>query len=78
MRVARNAIAAGTILFLGLPQRSHAQQPNQPDTTLVNAISAGEADAEPKPRRFVKWNEFDGKYLTFRFGGGFLVDYATY
>ena len=78
MRVARIALAAGTVLSLAFAKQSHAQQQNQPDSTLVNALSAGEADAEPKPRKFVKWNEFDGKYLTFRFGGGFLVDYATY
>jgi len=77
MRVARIALAAGAVLSLVLAKRAHAQQ-NQPDSTLVNALSAGEADAEPKTRKLVKWNEFDGKYLTFRFGGGFLVDYATY
>jgi len=78
MRVARIAIAAGTIVVAGIFRPSLARAQNKPDSTVVNALSAGEADAEPKTRRLVKWNEFDGKYLTFRFGGGFLVDYATY
>jgi phosphate-selective porin OprO/OprP len=75
IRVAYLAIAAGAVLSLALSKRSCAQER---DTTVINAISAGEADAEPKTRRLVKWNEFDGKYLTFRFGGGLLIDYATY
>lgn len=76
-RAARIAIAAGAVLTFGVsrPSPAHAQKP---DSALINGISAGEADAEPKTRKFVKWNEFDGKYLTFRFGGGFLVDYSAY
>ena len=78
MRVARIAIAAGTIVLAGIFRPSLARAQNKPDSTVVNALSAGEADAEPKTRKLIKWNEFDGKYLTFRLGGGFLVDYATY
>src|SRR6185436_11240921 len=78
MRVARIAIAAGTIVLAGIFRPSLARAQNKPDSTVINALSAGEADAEPKTRKLIKWNEFDGKYLTFRLGGGFLVDYATY
>ena len=48
------------------------------DTTLANGISAGESDAEPRKRRLVKWNEYEGPLLTFRLGAGVLVDYAGY
>jgi phosphate-selective porin OprO/OprP len=77
-RAARIAIAAGAVMALGLPRQSLAQEQKPADTTLANGITAGESDAEPKGRHFTKWNEFDGKYATFRFGGGFLVDYSAY
>src|SRR5881394_700778 len=48
------------------------------DTTLANGVSAGEAEAEPRRRRMVKWNEFDGPILSLRVGAGLLVDYAGY
>ena len=48
------------------------------DTTLETGISAGESEAEPPRRSLVKWNEYDGPFLTLRFGAGFLLDYATY
>src|SRR3954467_12578896 len=77
-RAARIAVAVGAVVALGLSRPSLAQDKKPVDSTLVNAISAGEADAEPKTRHFIKWNEFDGKYATFRFGGGFLLDYSAY
>ncbi len=48
------------------------------DTTLETGISAGESEAEPPRRSLVKWNEYDGPFLTLRVGAGFLLDYATY
>ncbi len=67
------------VLLLSRPGAASAQQAKPArDTTLETGVSAGEADAEPKARRLVKWNEFDGKFLTLRVGAGFLVDYATY
>jgi phosphate-selective porin OprO/OprP len=48
-----------------------------PPKTLDETAEAGEADAlePPKP---TKWNEYDGSVSTFRFGFGFLLDFATY
>jgi phosphate-selective porin OprO and OprP len=72
---------------LSAPRLSVGQQPAQPsrdtsvqapDSILENGVSAGEADAEPRRRRLVKWNEYEGPYFTLRFGAGLLVDYATY
>src|SRR5215217_8863906 len=83
-RVVRIAgsIVVPTAFVVGLffPVVSGAQQPDTTarDSALVNGITAGESDAEQPSRKFTKWNEFDGKYATFRFGGGFLVDYGGY
>src|SRR5581483_982660 len=50
-----------------------------PDPTIENNIDAVESDeSEEATRGFKKWNEFDGKYITARAGGGFLVDYAAF
>lgn len=43
-----------------------------------NALSAAEAeDGGPKSKRSA-WNEVEGKFLTYRLGGGFLWDLANY
>lgn len=74
--------ASGPRLALGqqpdAARDSAAQAAAGRDSTLETGVTAGEADAEPPRRRLVKWNEYDGRYLTFRLGAGFLVDYATY
>ena len=50
-----------------------------PDPTIENTISAVESDeSEEATRSFKHWNEFNGKYITARAGGGFLVDYAAF
>jgi phosphate-selective porin OprO and OprP len=50
-----------------------------PDPTIQNNIDAVEADeSEEATRGFKHWNEFDGKYITARAGGGLLVDYAAF
>ena len=56
------------------------QQPDKAarDTTLETGMQAGEGDGEPRRRKLVKWNEYDLRFLTFRFGAGFLVDATTY
>lgn len=50
--------------------------PIQPPAIGMRA-EAGDADAL-EPVRKLKWNEYDWKYSTFRFGFGLLVDYADY
>src|SRR5580765_8340382 len=52
--------------------------PPQKPATLDETIGAGEAETEEPARKLVKWNEFDGKHLTFRFGGGFLYEASNY
>src|SRR6185295_5156102 len=46
-------------------------------STVDDTITASEADA-PASRKLVKWNEFDGKYVTARVGGGFLYEFNAY
>lgn len=41
-------------------------------------IDAAQSDHSKSLNQDVKWNEFDNKYFTMRFGGGFLVDTADY
>src|SRR3954468_16307649 len=63
------------------PQSSANDQPQAlktpTDPTIENTITAVESDeSEEATRGFKHWNEFDGKYITTRVGGGFLMDYA--
>jgi len=67
----------------GPPQTSSDDQQKTvktpPDPTIENTINAVESDeSEEATRGFKRWNEFDGKYITARAGGGFLVDYAAF
>ncbi len=57
-----------------LPNSAGSTQP-----TLDDTIEAGEADAvEPRRRKMVKWNEYEGPHFTIRVGGGVLYEGATY
>lgn len=76
-------LTAAVLVNLSVPcgaqtQSQTAQTPPPKPPTLDNTMVAGEAESEEPARKFVKWNEFDGKHLTLRFGGGFLYDVANY
>lgn len=64
------------LFCLAAPAVARCQQPAAPPDTT--GITAGESDAEEPRRRLIHWNEYDLGFTTFRFGGGFLVDYATF
>ena len=49
-----------------------------PDSTLDSRLEAGESAAETPRRKLIRWNEFDGPFLTLRMGGGALVDFVTF
>ena len=49
-----------------------------PDSTLEDAMEAGEADVAVPKRKLVSWNEYDGPLFTLRLGGGFLYDVGTF
>jgi phosphate-selective porin OprO/OprP len=76
----RSSFACLAALVFSRAALAFAQQADSVarDTTLDAGVSAGEAEADPPRRRMVKWNEYEGPFLTLRVGAGFLVDYATY
>src|SRR5262245_54532371 len=46
--------------------------------SIDQTAEAGDDDAAEPPRKLLPWNEFDWPASTFRFGFGFLYDYAGY
>lgn len=57
-----------------------AQSAPEPEQTpnLDTTLEAGEAGGEEPVRRLINFNEFDGKYLTLRVGGGFLYEFGAF
>jgi phosphate-selective porin OprO/OprP len=45
---------------------------------LDTSINASEADEASLPSTRTKWNELDNRFFTFRLGGGYLYDAASY
>ena len=79
----RSGLAAILLVVAMAPGLARAQAPGgePPGPTIDTTIEAGEGDAEEPPvpkRRMVRWNQYDLRFTTFRFGGGFLMDAATY
>jgi phosphate-selective porin OprO and OprP len=79
------AVLPGVVLIVVfcLPLVGHAQQ--QPQQQQANSqgsfestLEAGDDDDPQPARRLVSWNEFHGKYLTVKVGGGFLYEYDAY
>jgi len=58
------------------PQTSPVQGPHPP--TLDDTLDAGDDEAGQPAFDLVTWNQFDLKFTTFRFGAGFLWDYAAF
>ena len=56
---------------------SAAEVFEKPIPAIDMTAEAGDADAI-EPVRKLRWNEYDWKYSTFRFGFGLLVDYVDY
>ena len=48
------------------------------DDSIQTDIQAGDEDDPQPKRKFTKWNSFEGPVTSFKYGGGFLVDYAGY
>lgn len=50
-----------------------------PGSSLQHTMVAGdEADVVEPKRKLIKWNEFEGKFISIKLGGGFLVDGALF
>ena len=63
-------------------QPSGGQQPStagsRPATLDDTPPEAGDEELAEPPASALRWNEFEGKRATFRFGAGFLYEYAAY
>src|SRR6516162_8241208 len=78
MAFPRRAQWAVMFLVTALPALARAQgTPTSAPASVDTTLEAGEADAVPQ-KATPKWNEYDTKVSTLRFGYGFLVDFATY
>jgi hypothetical protein len=69
--------------FLTLRQRAASdsasnQAPGSHPPTLDDTLEAGDDEAGQPAFNLVTWNEFDLKFTTFRFGAGFLYDFAAF
>jgi phosphate-selective porin OprO/OprP len=58
-------------------QQTPASGSQQP-ATLDNELAAGDEDDPKQARQLVKWNHFEGKYLSVKVGAGFLYEYDAY
>jgi phosphate-selective porin OprO/OprP len=74
----RSRFAWGLMALCLSTDPSEAQQPPPQDTTTETSLEAGEADAEKLRRNLLPPIQFDLGFTTLRFGGGFLVDVATF
>ena len=80
-------LLASTSLLLIAPLAAQAQQMGgmsaldpaiAADPTIDTALDAAEADGDLPRRRLISWNEYDGRFITARLGGGFLYDYSGF
>lgn len=79
MRLSRWGLAAALALALApSPARGQAAGTDSTAAKSESDIDAAESEAEVPRSVRVRWNDFDWKYSTFRFGGGILVDLAAY
>ena len=63
------------------PATANPAAPQQPPATAQSTDTppeAGDEDALVRSRRFSRWNEFDGKWASIRFGAGYSLDYGAY
>jgi len=58
--------------------RAQSTQSATPDPTIHTDIEAAGADGDLPRSAFVKFNHYDGKRFSLRWGGGFLWDYSAY
>jgi phosphate-selective porin OprO and OprP len=57
---------------------SSGPAPGASAPAIDESNDAAQADGDTPRRRLVKWNEYEGPYFTFRFGGGLLYDGAGF
>src|SRR5690349_22004156 len=76
MKSARILVA---LFFFMLPYFSFSQDKEYiPDGTEGEMLEVVANDTLPKKWKDKRWRLFRGKYSTFKFGGGFLYEFAGY
>jgi len=76
--VAVIALGLPWVALLWTPGSARAQDSTAVPASVDTTNEAGEPGPDAPTRRWTKWNEYDGPVSTFRYGYGFLVDFATY
>jgi phosphate-selective porin OprO and OprP len=81
-------LVASTFLLLLIPGMAQGQSPpdmsalspavREADPSINTSLDAAESDGDLPRRRLISWNEYDGRFITARLGGGFLWDFAGY
>jgi phosphate-selective porin OprO/OprP len=79
-------LVASTSLLLLIPLAANAQTVGMSalspsiamDPTIDTSLDAAEAEGDLGRRQLISWNEYDGRFITARFGAGFLWDLAGF
>lgn len=66
------------VILVSAPSAARAQESADQPASVDSTNEAGEPGPDAPSRRWTKWNEYDGPISTFRYGYGFLVDFADY
>jgi phosphate-selective porin OprO and OprP len=74
------ALAASLLLLLAGSGVARAQgtPPAKSDPTISDRLEAAGSDGDLPKSPFVKFNEYEWKRFSLRWGGGFLYDYSAY
>ena len=67
-----------TVARRAAPQGQRAPRDTARDTSIAAGITAGEADAEKRPRALINALNANLGFTTLRVGGGLLIDYIAY
>ncbi|HKQ97876.1 MAG TPA: porin [Candidatus Polarisedimenticolia bacterium] len=74
----RLAVSIALLLVWGGLARAQSAPPASSDPTIHTVTDAAEADGDLPKSAFVKFNHYDWKRFSLRWGGGFLWDYSAY
>jgi len=73
------AAAYGLMVAAASPAAEADSARSGGDTPSLNDVDdAAGADGDLPRRRLVRWNEYEGPFITMRLGGGFLWDFSGY
>lgn len=77
-RTIGGVVAALLTVSVVFPSPRLARAQDASTATVDTTLEAGEADAIPPKRQFVKWNQYDGPISTLRWGAHFMYDFSGY